>query len=810
MHPERRSGGKKAQEMQPKNMTKAGLVEEVKRLQREVERLCGDGIAGSEPFQEVRAAAAVKDIDQQYAEEVLKGSCNMLQTVLDAIPSAVFWKDRNLVYKGGNRAWLKIAGLKSSKEAIGLTDYDMPWEREQADAFRTHDQAVMESGVPKYNVIEPFTDAAGRRSWARTNKIPLFDAEGEVMGVLGTVEDITARRQAEDSLKQSEALFRGLFENAPVAIAVLDHTGRIVQCNSALENMVGYWIDELIGKAFADFTHPHDIDKDMRLYQNMVSGGIDSYEIEKRYIHKQGRIIWAHLHAAVVRGGRGPFRIFIGMARDITDRKHMEISLREALDRQKEAVRAGKVGLWDWDLKTNKVHYSDEWKRQIGYEPHEIGDDFKEWECRVHPDDLGPVSRKIQNAVRKRMQHYQVEFRFQHKNESYRWIMAQGSVIKDGRNKAVRVMGSHIDITDQKDIEQRLRKVSRERQALIDSMINAFAVFESVFDERGAFISYRFVYVNKAFENITGLRFEEAEGKRVQEVWPGTEPGWIERYGRVAVSGRPQTFDMHHRPTKKTYHCHAYRPWDTQDRFCVVFEDITRQIAQTEQLSEYSGRLRMLSEHLQNAQEQERARLARELHDELGQALTALNIDLSKVRRMTHDLNGVQSTLDGMQSIIDTIDDSLVRIETELRPGILDDLGLSAALEWLAQSMEQRGSMSFVLTGALDDSLLNPDLSVALYRIVQEGLTNAAKHSNASEVRVHLEDKKNAVVIKIRDNGRGIRPEDRDNRDSFGLMGIRERILLWDGELTVKGSPGKGTTLTVKIPLARDKKKGRR
>lgn len=135
-----------------------------------------------------------------------------------------------------------------------------------------------------------------------------------------------------------------------------------------------------------------------------------------------------------------------------------EERLNEALLRQQEAVRAGNVGLWDWDLETNKVHYSAQWKSQIGYEEHEITDDFAEWRSRVHPDDLGPTLKKVNESIAEKRSKHKVEFRFRHKDGSYRWILAQASILQDENGRPLRMLGSHIDISDRKQAEETLRK----------------------------------------------------------------------------------------------------------------------------------------------------------------------------------------------------------------------------------------------------------------------------------------------------------------------------------------------------------------
>jgi PAS domain S-box-containing protein len=141
---------------------------------------------------------------------------------------------------------------------------------------------------------------------------------------------------------------------------------------------------------------------------------------------------------------------------NVLSRKNAEKKANEALLRQHHLVRAASVGLWDWDLSTNNIHYSDEWKRQIGYEANEISDDLNEWKKRVHPDDLIPTLVKVQKSIDEVRQDHEVEFRFRHKDGTYRWILSQASVFPDDSGEPKKMVGSHVDITERKRAENAL------------------------------------------------------------------------------------------------------------------------------------------------------------------------------------------------------------------------------------------------------------------------------------------------------------------------------------------------------------------
>ena len=220
--------------------------------------------------------------------------------------------------------------------------------------------------------------------------------------------------------------------------------------------------------------------------------------------------------------------------------------------------------------------------------------------------------------------------------------------------------------------------------------------------------------------------------------------------------------------------------------------------------------LRALTTHLEHVRESERTRISHEIHDELGQALTSLKMDLARLSRGNGN-GGGDGALDPavVSTAIDEMIGTVRRISSELRPQILDDLGLLAALEWHAKEFESRTGVKCVFhrKGALVDGQLDPERSTALFRIFQESMTNVARHAEATRVNVSLEIGRASIGLNVRDNGRGIRePGARSPR--LGILGMKERAVVFGGRVVVAGSTGKGTSVRVRIPMLRHDAKG--
>ncbi len=270
-------------------------------------------------------------------------------------------------------------------------------------------------------------------------------------------------------------------------------------------------------------------------------------------------------------------------------------------------------------------------------------------------------------------------------------------------------------------------------------------------------------------------------------------------------TGRPAGLETFEPKLGKVVEIRAIPQIDSRGRITGVLHivrDITRWKRSEEMLKASSDQLRSLTDHLQSVREEERKHVAREIHDELGQALTALKMDLFWLgKRLPEGHRAVHEKTRSMLNLVEETARVVQRISSELRPGLLDDLGLQAALEWQAQEFEERTGIPCELTLYSGNGNLDQERATTVFRIFQETLTNVMRHAEATRVRVTLQKQDGHVVMKVQDNGKGIRERQITHPTSLGLIGIRERIRHWGGTVTIRGRNNEGTTVTVGIPL---------
>lgn len=354
-------------------------------------------------------------------------------------------------------------------------------------------------------------------------------------------------------------------------------------------------------------------------------------------------------------------------------RFNVEEALRKSEKSLSEAQYIAQLGNWDWDIRKNKLYWSDEIYRIFGLFPQQFGATYEAFLDSVHPDDREFVKKAVNEALYER-EPYSIDHRIVLPDGTVRIVHEQAEVTFDEDGKPVRMLGTVQDITDRKKAEGELRK------------------------------SYE--------------------------------------------------------------------------------------------------QLRNLSAHLQSVREEERTNIAREIHDELGQALTVLKIDISMlVTKLYPDHKPLVEKTESMIKRIDETIQSVKRICTELRPAILDHFGLSAAIQWHAGQFERLTGAKSVVSFEPKEIIVDQDLSTAVFRILQEALTNVARHAEATEVKVNLKLKDGKIILEVKDNGKGIIEKQISDPKSFGLLGIKERVNFLGGHIKINGIRNKGTTITVSIPL---------
>ncbi|MDQ5846575.1 MAG: sensor histidine kinase, partial [Acidobacteriota bacterium] len=236
-------------------------------------------------------------------------------------------------------------------------------------------------------------------------------------------------------------------------------------------------------------------------------------------------------------------------------------------------------------------------------------------------------------------------------------------------------------------------------------------------------------------------------------------------------------------------------------------QDITEPKAAKEKLKNTSEQLRALSARLQSAREEEGTRIAREIHDELGSALTSLKWDLEEMDKILSTSSGpseltLREKLLEPMKLADTAISAIRRIASELRPSVLDDLGLVAAIEWQAQQFQARTGIVCVCECLLEKVGLSEDQSTAVFRILQEALTNVLRHAHATKVDIKANREKGDFVLSVSDNGKGISESDKSESHSLGILGMRERAHLIEAEIDIKGVEGRGTVVLLRVPIS--------
>lgn len=416
----------------------------------------------------------------------------------------------------------------------------------------------------------------------------------------------------------------------------------------------------------------------------------------------------------------------------------------------------------------------------------------------IHPDDRRKTAKNA-TMMLKEQRFSPYEFRIVTRDGRIKWIMETVMSITYKGKRAI--LGNSMDVTQRKEGSRRLEELEALESSILDAIPQAVVGLHQ----------RRINFANTSVKAVFGWHREELIGKTIRLIYRNEDDA--DKIGEIFYS------TLEHQRTYETeFPC---RRKDGREILCrmkasrigerlrdkrivVTYEDITDEKKAQEELERSRQELRNLSIHLQSVREEECTRVARTIHDELGQSLTALQMDLSWLtHRLPADGKEIRDKIHSMSGLVDATIDSVHNISTELRPSLLDDLGLPAAIEWQAAEFQKRSGIRCQTSIACLNVPMDKDLATAIFRIFQETLTNIARHAKATHCKVKLTANKRELGLDVTDNGVGISAWQVDAPSSFGMIGMRERAHLWGGAVHVRNVKPSGTAVKVLIPLCK-------
>lgn len=633
----------------------------------------------------------------------------------------------------------------------------------------------------------------GTRARAKLSSSPLCDRDGKVTGVMAAVTDISEKKSAGDA-------YRLLVENSVQGFAILQQ-GRVIFCNDALASISGYSCDELLRMSEQEVTalvHPDDRPRVLSDMQTRLEGEASVPEQKFRFVDKEGRTHWVETTSVRTNFNGSP--ALLVTYTEVTQRQEAEAALRESEERLELILEATNDAVWDWDLPSGRTLFSSRYYTMLEYEPYEFPQTADSWRSLIHPEDRERAENTLSDHFEGRTEGYSNEFRMRTKSGGWRCILSRGMVtVRNSKGHPVRMIGTHTDLTESYEAEAALKESEERFRSLIEHAPVAIGVAREG----------KTVYGNEALFRLFGVtnRLEVIGRSLTERVAPQDKEQVAERAMRRS-HGEPAEDDFEMLAMRQDggqFPCRvavSMLALSDGPANLAFFFDLTAQKESEKRLEDSRGKMRSLAIHLLHAREEERKNVAREIHDELGQILTALKMDLQWIeKRLAPRTPLIMEKINGVVGLADQTIQMVHRISSELRPGMLDDLGLAAAVEWLGGDFSRRNGIPCRVDITALESRIGGNSSTALFRIIQEALTNVARHAHASHASVELWEAEGALTVRVQDDGTGVTEEQATSPQSFGLIGIRERAEGLGGEISIAGRPGKGTTLTVTIPL---------
>jgi len=613
-------------------------------------------------------------------------------------------------------------------------------------------------------------------------------------------EEIEERKRVEEALALREREFRTLAENAPDNIIRYDRDARILYMNPKLERTLGVTMEAALGKR-SDELHP--VNEIVRSYQKVLEQVIATGEpAEFEMISEPiggDRALHDLIRLAPEIDDYGEVVGVVAIGRDYTEQKRLE---QELVRREREfrtLAENSPDAIVRYDRDCRRVYFNRAYMEASGIK---ISDamDKKPLECwwLVSPSSEEYTARLQRVMDTGEADDLVTEMLDKEGKPAYR-IMFLVPEFDEG-DRAVSVLSISHDITGIKRMEAMLRKSELEFRTLAENSPGMIVRYDR---------DYRRIYINPAYEHQTGIPVETAWHKTPGEIWKPLMPPdeYMARLKRVMETGEPDRILLEWRDRNGnlvSHDMHVVAEYDEERQLIgtlVMGHNITELKATERYLEESRAQLRTLTAKREEAREEERKRIAREIHDELGQLLNVLRLNVTTLDFRFGDANA--DLRDKIQKMVGTIDQAILMVRslaTRLRPAVLN-AGIAYALEWLVQEYAESTGIVCTLHLPADEISLDEDRAMGVFRIVQESLTNVLRHSGAHRVDITLRCVANTCEVEIQDNGKGFDPGNINKPNSFGIVGMRERALILKGTLDIENVKAGGAVLKLCIPI---------
>jgi len=661
---------------------------------------------------------------------------------------------------------------------------------------------------------------SGAVRWLHLRNVLIHDLNGNPAAIEGIASDITEIKQAElkltqqnknldelvaertsklkvvtESLEKEKERYSLIFNTVPIGIFHYDMDGGILECNNKIIEMIRSSREQFVGLNILKSIENEHLIKAIK--ESLA--GKTSYT-EGKYTSGTGsRKFYVKADFVPVLSSEGVVTGGLCVVEDTSKKIQAEKALQKSEEKYRTILENIEDGYYEVDLAGNLTFFNRTLCRILGYSESELkGMNYRSF---MDSENAGKTFQAFNQVFKIGTSLKQFDWKVIRGNGSERYLDTSVTPVKDANENITGFRGITRDVTDRKLMEKFLAE-SEERYRLI---FNNAPVGIVHYDSNGIFTE-----PNKQFAEIFGAPPGKVIGLNMLEDTKNEsalnaikrslagKSGHYEGEYTSAIAGRTILVQADYVPVFNDNH--------TMSGGICVAMDITDRKKAEDELRHSHDRLRKLSSYLQKATENERKSIAREIHDDLGQSLTAIKMEIAWLQsKIPEDQAGLYKKAGSSISLIDSAIQSVKRISSDLRPGLLDDLGLSAAIEWQAGEYQKRSGINIQVTIDPEEIVLGEELSIAIFRVCQEALTNVVRHSGATNAWVDLKENNNAVDLVVADNGSGITKQATAKKNSFGLTGMRERILAMGGGIKIFKTPKGGTKVAVQVPVRSDR-----